>query len=312
MQLSDVDLVNPDNYVAAVPHEMFTLLRKEAPVHWHDDEFGGFWAVTKHDDVVHVNRDARTFSSFARSALYNVETEEAIDGVRLMMLNLDPPDHTKLRMIVNRGFTPRRIKDLQEQLVKRSTEIVDSIAEKGECDFVTEVAAELPLQAIADLIGRPSGGPAQGLRLEQPAHRLRRPRVRQHRRKTPRWRRWSSTPTRRSWPTIAGRTLATTSSRASSTAEVDGEALDDMEFNMFFMLLAVAGNETTRNAISHSMLALIEHPEQRQLILDDPSLDRLGHRGVPALGDAGHALQAHRHDATSSCAARRSKKATAS
>jgi cholest-4-en-3-one 26-monooxygenase len=271
MQLSDINLVDPDVFVEGVPHEQFTFLRREAPVFWHEDEHGGFWALTKHDDVVHANRDAKHFSSYARSALYNVETEEALAGVRLMMLNLDPPDHTKLRKIVNRGFTPRRIKELQQSLVDRSREIVDSIAEKGECDFVTEVACELPLQAIADLIGIPQEdrhkvfdwsnrligfedpefgntedeAGAAAAELYAYAHELA-----EDRRKNPR-------------DDIVTNLI---------DAEIDGEALDDMEFNMFFMLLAVAGNETTRNAISHSMLALMQNPDQRQLIVDDPSL----------------------------------------
>ncbi|MBA2610180.1 MAG: cytochrome P450 [Actinobacteria bacterium] len=271
MQLSDINLVDPDAFVEGVPHDQFTLLRHEAPVFWHEDEHGGFWALTKHDDVVHANRDAKTFSSYARSALYNVETEEQLAGVRLMMLNLDPPDHTKLRKIVNRGFTPRRIKELQQSLVDRSREIVDDIAEAGACDFVTEVACELPLQAIADLIGIPQEdrhkvfdwsnrligfedpefgnteeeAGAAAVELYAYAQELA-----EDRRKNPR-------------DDIITNLL---------DANIDGDALDDMEFNMFFMLLAVAGNETTRNAISHSMLALMQHPEQRQLMLDDPSL----------------------------------------
>ncbi len=271
MQLSDINLVDPDVFVEGVPHDQFTLLRHEAPVFWHEDEHGGFWALTKHDDVVHANRDAKTFSSYARSALYNVETEEQLAGVRLMMLNLDPPDHTKLRKIVNRGFTPRRIKELQQSLVDRSREIVDDIAEAGACDFVTEVACELPLQAIADLIGIPQEdrhkvfdwsnrligfedpefgnteeeAGAGAVELYAYAQELA-----EDRRKNPR-------------DDIITNLL---------DANIDGDALDDMEFNMFFMLLAVAGNETTRNAISHSMLALMQHPEQRQLMLDDPSL----------------------------------------
>ena len=271
MQLSDINLVDPDIFVEGVPHEQFTFLRREAPVFWHEDALGGFWALTKHDDVVHANRDAKTFSSYARSALYNVEDEESLNQVRLMMLNLDPPDHTKLRKIVNRGFTPRRIKELQQSLVDRSRDIVDKIAEKGECDFVTEVACELPLQAIADLVGIPqedrhkvfdwsnrlvgaaddefaeNAGEAQGAAIELFMYAQD---LANERRKNPR-------------DDIVTDLL---------NAEVDGEALDDMEFNSFFMLLAVAGNETTRNAISHSMLALMQHPDQRQLILDDPAL----------------------------------------
>ncbi len=272
MQLSDINLVDPDIFVEGVPHEQFTLLRKEAPVFWHEDVHGGFWALTKHDDVVHANRDAKTFSSYERSALYNVEGDEAtLAGVRLMMLNLDPPDHTKLRKIVNRGFTPKRIKELQQSLVDRSREIVDDIAETGECDFVTDVACELPLQAIADLIGIPqedrhmvfdwsnrmvgADDPEYGLTMEDGATAAAElfgyaQVLADDRRKNPR-------------DDIVTDLI---------NAQVNGESLDEMEFNSFFMLLAVAGNETTRNAISHSMLALMEHPEQRRQILNDPSL----------------------------------------
>ncbi|MEY2470139.1 MAG: hypothetical protein QOF21_2837 [Actinomycetota bacterium] len=271
MQLSDINLVDPDIFVKGVPHEQFTFLREEAPVFWHEDVHGGFWALTKHADVVHANRDAKTFSSYERSALYNVEDEETLAGVRLMMLNLDPPDHTKLRKIVNRGFTPKRIKELQQSLVDRSRDIVDAIAEKGECDFVTDVACELPLQAIADLVGIPqedrhmvfdwsnrlvgaddpefgnTSDEAQGAAGELFMYAQG---LADDRRKNPR-------------DDIVTDLI---------NAEVDGESLDEMEFNSFFMLLAVAGNETTRNAISHSMLALMEHPEQRRQILNDPSL----------------------------------------
>ncbi|MEY2473070.1 MAG: hypothetical protein QOK28_2399 [Actinomycetota bacterium] len=271
MQLSDINLVDPDIFVGGVPHDQFTFLRREAPVFWHEDVHGGFWALTKHDDVVHANRDSKLFSSYERSALYNVEDPESIAQVRLMMLNLDPPDHTKLRLIVNRGFTPRRIKELQQSLVDRSRGIVDEIAERGECDFVTDVACELPLQAIADLIGIPqedrhkvfdwsnrlvgaedpefqnSAADAQNAAIELFLYAQD---LANDRRKNPR-------------DDIVTDLI---------NAEVNGEALDDMEFNSFFMLLAVAGNETTRNAISHSMLALMEHPDQRQLLLDDPSL----------------------------------------
>ena len=271
MELSDINLIDPDVFVRGVPHDQFSFLRREAPVFWHDDPYGGFWALTKHADVVHANRDSKLFSSFERSPLYNVEDPESIAQLRLMMLSLDPPDHTKLRLIVNRGFTPRRIKELQQSLVDRARMIVDNIAEKGECDFVTEVACELPLQAIADLIGIPqedrhkvfdwsnrlvgAEDPEFGITADDSANAaielfLYAQELANDRRQNPR-------------DDIVTNLI---------NAQVDGEGLDDMEFNSFFMLLAVAGNETTRNAIAHSMLALMEFPEQRQLLLDDPSL----------------------------------------
>ncbi len=270
MQLSDINLVDPEIFERAVPHDQFTFLRHEAPVFWHTDERGGFWNLTKHDDVAHASRDSKLFSSYARSALYNVEDEPALSEVRLMMLNLDPPDHTKLRRIVNRGFTPSRIKELHGMLIQRSKEIVDAIARKGECDFVLDVACELPLQAIADLVGIPQedrhkvfdfsnkligfddpefGTGEEDAREAAAELYMYAQGLADDRRATPR-------------DDIVTNLLT----------PHDGEFLDEMEFNMFFMLLAVAGNETTRNGISHAMLTLIEHPDQRRLLLDDPSL----------------------------------------
>ena len=271
MQLSDINFIDPAIFEQGVPHEQFTFLRKEAPVFWHEDDRGGFWNVMKHADVALVSRDSKLYSSYARSALYNVEDEPALSEVRLMMLNLDPPDHTKLRRIVNRVFTPHRIKELQGALIRRSKEIVDKIAEKGECDFVLEVAAELPLQAIADLVGIPQEDRFKVFDFSNRLIGFDDPEFDAHGEEDAR---------------IAAAELYMYAQQMADDrranprddivtnliTEHDGEFLDEMEFNMFFMLLAVAGNETTRNGISHAMLTLIQHPEQRELLLNDPSL----------------------------------------
>lgn len=271
MELSEVDIYDADNYVAAVPHEMFTTLRREAPVYWHPDPSGGFWAVTRHDDIVTVNRDPRTYSSWIGGALLDeMDNEEAVAQSRLMMLNMDPPEHTRLRKIVNKGFTPRRIRDLMDALQGRAEAIVASAAEKGTCDFVTDISCELPLQAIAELMGVPQEDrhmvfewSNRMIGFDDPEFQT------------------SEEDTRvaavEMW--AYAQELAVDKRKnpqddivtALLDAEVDGERLSDMDFNMFFLLLAVAGNETTRNAISHSMLALIEHPEQRRKLIEDPS-----------------------------------------
>ncbi len=272
MELSGVDVYDPDNYAGGPPHEMFATLRREAPVYWHPLPGGdGFWSVTRHDDIVKVNRDPRTFSSWAGGALLDVADEESLEQSRLMMLNMDPPEHTRLRKIVNKGFTPRRIRALMDALEERARVIVAEVAPKGGCDLVEEVSAELPLQAIAELLGVPqedrhkvfdwsnrmigfddpefgtSPADAEVAAMELWAYAQ------------------DLAARKREQP---GDDIVT----VLLEAEVDGERLSDMDFNMFFLLLAVAGNETTRNAISHSILALIEHPDQRQKLLDDPSL----------------------------------------
>ena len=272
MQLSDVDLADKDNFVPAVPHEMFSVLRREAPVHWQDEPDGrGFWAVTRYPDVVHVNRDVETFSSHKGTALLIDQPAESLEQQRLMMLNMDPPMHTRYRLLVNKGFTPRMIGRLEERIREMTTQIIDDVCEKGECDFVTDIAAELPLQAIAELLGVP---PEDRHLVFEWSNRMI----------------GAEDPEYQVAPEAAFEASADLYGYANRLglekranpgddivsvllqAEVDGERLDEMQFDLFFLLLSVAGNETTRNLISHGMHALIEHPEQRQRLLDDPSL----------------------------------------
>src|SRR5438445_12937687 len=135
---------------------MFEVLRHEAPVFWHPEKDGrGFWAVTRYQDVVAVNRDNELYSSARGSALIMDQPEDMLAQQRLMMLNMDPPMHTRYRLLVNKGFTPRTVGRLEERVRLLAGEIVDAVAAKGECDFVTDIAAELPLQVIAEVVGVP-------------------------------------------------------------------------------------------------------------------------------------------------------------
>lgn len=272
MELGDVDLYDPDTYVAGVPHEYFALLRREAPVYEHPYPDGGrFWCITRHEDLVAINRDTQTYSSWRQSALIEKPTPENLEMLRMLMLNMDPPEHTKLRKLVNKGFTPRMIRLLWDHLREEAAAIVAAAREKGEVDFVEDVAAELPLIAIAEFLGVPredrkvifdlsnrlvgSSDPEYGVSDEEAlaaanemfayAQEL------------------ATEKRARPGDDIASRLLQ---------AEVDGERLSDMDFNVFFMLLAVAGNETTRNAISHGMLALLEHPDQARDLVEHPEI----------------------------------------
>src|SRR5215472_282162 len=156
IRLEDVDLFDPDTYAQGVPYDVFALLRHEAPV-FRQLRAGlpPFWAVTRYHDVVAVSRDWATFSSERRGALLREPPEEALAHQRLMMLNMDPPRHAKLRALVNKGFTPRTVSLLTEPVRRICAGLIDTAAERGECDFVTEIAAELPLQVIAELLGIP-------------------------------------------------------------------------------------------------------------------------------------------------------------
>jgi cholest-4-en-3-one 26-monooxygenase len=265
------DPTHPDIYTTGVPNEELAELRRAAPVWWvkqrrgsagFDDE--GYWAVTRHADIQAISKNPEVFSSWENTALIRFQEgipRENIDMQRYVLLNIDPPHHTKLRGIVSRGFTPRSIGNLRDVIAERAERIVNGALDKGSGNFVTEVAAELPLQAIAELLGVPQ----------------------QDRSKIFEWSNRMISYDDRSpdddeddglvaATEILGYSLEMAEDRRGCprddivtkliTAEIDGHALDDDEFGFFVLMLAVAGNETTRNAISHGMHAFFEHPEQ--------------------------------------------------
>jgi cholest-4-en-3-one 26-monooxygenase len=272
------DFTDPDLLLQRMPAEEFAELRRTAPVWWNSQRRGasgfddeGYWAVTKHADVLEVSRSAEVYSSEAKTAIIRhgqPVTDESLVMQRLILLNLDPPLHTKLRGIVSRGFTPRAIGNLREALTDRARRIVETALAEGSGDFVTDVAAELPLQAIAELLGIPQedrrkifawsnemigyddpdyGGDSQAAAAELVGYSMA---MAEERRSCPR-------------DDIVTKLV---------NAEVDGGQLSSDEFGFFMILLAVAGNETTRNAISHGMQAFMQHPDQWELFLAERPL----------------------------------------
>ncbi len=265
------DFTDPDLCVQRLPVAELAELRRVAPVWWSQQPRGtggfdddGYWVVTRHADVLHVSRHSDIYSSEANSAIIRYAepvTEETLALNRLIMLNLDPPAHTKLRSIVSRGFTPRAIGGLRQALTERAERIVRAAVEEGTGDFVTDVACELPLQAIAELLGVPQEDRRkifdwsnQMIGAEDPEYQTR---------------------TMTAGAELIGYSLRLAEQRKQCprddivtkliNAELDGGALTDDEFGYFMILLSVAGNETTRNAISHGMLAFLDHPEQWEL-----------------------------------------------
>ncbi len=259
------DFTNPDLYASRVPSEELAELRRAAPVWWNSQpdsgfEDDGFWVVSRHADVVEISRNSDLFGSWENTAIirHGGQVKDGIDLQRLILLNIDPPQHTKLRQIVSRGFTPRAIGSLREKLTERAAKIAATALESGTGDFVTDVACELPLQAIADLMGVPqedrkkifewsnvmvgyddpefeAAGQLAAAELVGYAMTMA-----QDRKQCPR-------------DDIVTRLV---------NAEIDGDHLGSDEFGYFVILMAVAGNETTRNAISHGMLAFFDHPDQ--------------------------------------------------
>ena len=267
VQLSEIDFYNPDTFLERVPFETFKQLRKEDPVHWNPQTEGtGFWVVTRYDDVVATSTDHKAFASG-----HGVFIDESVGGSELMMVNMDAPKHTGLRNLVSQGFSPKMIRRMEPHVRDIATKIIDEIAAKGECDFVTEVAAELPLQVIAELIGIP----------QEDRHRIFQWSNQMIAVGDPEYAPTMDVATKAAAEIFAYANELTAERRENPKddlisvlleAEVDGEKLEDLEFNFFFLLLVVAGNETTRNLISGGMQALSEHPDQRQRLIDDPSL----------------------------------------
>ncbi len=270
--LADVDLANLDTFVAGVPHDMFDLLRREAPVSFQPERDGGsgFWSVVRYDDLQQVSRDWPEYSSEWGITLAEVDDDQ-LEQQRMMMLIMDPPRHTKLRLLVNKGFTPRMIGRLHDRIRDIARGLVANAKARGSCDFVVDVAAELPLQVIAEMMGVP----------QEDRHKVFDWSNRLIGSEDPEYAVSAEDAMGAAAEMFAYANDLATEKRAHPgddivstllNAEVEGERLSDVEFDVFFELLAVAGNETTRNLISHGMLALIEHPDQRQLLIDDPSL----------------------------------------
>ena len=273
-------LGDPDTYAKAMPYETFARLRREAPVAWIDEparpEHGveagpGFWAVTRHADVDAVSRDQATFSSWRGTTFLHDPKPHEVPLLRQMMLNMDPPEHTNLRRIVSRVFTPRAVAELVGSIEGYAATIVDRIAPNGEADFVEEVAAEMPLLVLADVLGIPAsdrhllfdwtnqligyddpefGGDEKQFRsafAEMFAYAAEETEKKR------------ATPGDDVWSRIVN-------------AEVDGERLTPGELDRFFQLLVVAGNETTRNHLTGGLYALSLHPDQWARLRRDPDL----------------------------------------
>ena len=274
MEVTDINLADPGAFVDAVPHEWFAFLRREAPVQWHPDPDGfaeGFWSVTRYDDCVGVNRDYEHFSSYRAATLFHDFDEEVLGQQRMMMLNMDPPMHTRYRRLVNKGFTPRMIRDLEVKVVAATDAILDTVCEQGSADFVEQVSAELPLQVIADLMGVP----------QEDRHLVFDWSNRMVGSDDPEYQLDADAGAQASMELFAYADELCEKKRLDphedlfsvlTQAEIEGDQLSQLELDLFFMLLAVAGNETTRNLISGAMVAFFDHPDQWERLRADRSL----------------------------------------
>lgn len=273
--LDGIDLANHDRFVAGIPFDELARLRREAPVYHHPERRGpGFWCVTRHDDVTALSRDYERFSVERGIMLFD-QPELAPPEAPRMMIEMDPPRHTRYRLLVNKGFTPRMVNRLEDHMRVVARRTVDAVIDRGECDFVRDIASELPLQTIAELMNVPAsdrarvfemtnrivghsdaemsgGGPAYDMIGALHAYGR------------------DLAVARRA--TLAAGEAADDILGTLLSAEVDGHGLSDADFEQFFLLLVVGGSETTRTAMGQGMLAFFEHPEQWARLQADPAL----------------------------------------
>src|SRR5256714_1054915 len=275
MDLSDINLLDRDRFTQGVPHDWFTYLRQNAPVYKHPEPDGpGFWVITKYDDVVAVGRDGATHSSDQKRGGVVVLEEQPdmnFEQGGNLMLTMDAPEHTRYRKLVNRGFTPRQMRVLQRDIGELPSKIIDEVIEQGGCDYVVDVAAEVPLQVIAEMLGVPQEDrhklfewSNRMIGSEDPEYMVSQEEVMNAQVEMFMYANELAAQRR----TDPRDDIIT----ALLDAEVDGDTLTEMDFNLFFLLIAVAGNETTRNSISHGIKAFCDFPEQYQLLVNDPTL----------------------------------------
>lgn len=269
------DFTDPWLLEKGIPHEAFRRARQTSRMHWVEQQPGaadgmshvaghGYWAVTRHEDVAAISKNSKDWSTEENGSIIRFSegmTREQVELQRVILLNQDPPHHTQHRSIISRGFTPRSVNELEQLMTKRAHDIVAAAVAEGGGNFVDQVAAELPLQAIADLIGVP----------QEDRHKL------FH---------WSNQMLASDDPDVQGDpevaaaeilaySMAMAAERKANpqddivtkliNAHVDERGLTEDEFGFFVMMLAVAGNETTRNAITHGMNAFFDNPDQWEL-----------------------------------------------
>ena len=284
--VEDVDLTDLDVWEQRVPYEWLAFLRREAPLHWHPEQDGrGFWVFTRYDDVVEVSKNWEAYSSELGGTSLQDLTPEEVEA-RKSMLDTDPPAHTRLRALVNKGFTPRVVNTYEERISSLARGILAQAFEKPEFDWVEDVASEIPMWVFSEIMGLPVedrkllidlGDKMLGTsdpdvvgaeNVEQRAladPELRKlpfsspfsldlidygARLGEARRREPR-------------DDITTRLVE---------ADLDGSKLTEREFGTFFILLTTAGNETTRHTISLGLLDLLAHPDEAARLSADPSL----------------------------------------
>jgi cytochrome P450 len=255
-----IDLLSPASFAHGHPHAQYRWLREHAPVYWHEEPNGpGFWAVTCFDDVRAMGRDPETFSSEPTIMIADPPPGGAMAfGDHKMMLMMDPPQHTAFRKLISREFTQAPAAALRPRVEALAKQIVDLVIDRGECDFVADIAGEMPSYVIAELMGIPLDDGRKLYQLTETIHSAAEA--------VPEGAQAAAV---MEMFTYAHGVIAEKRARPANdlsskllAAEVDGRKLDDFDFQLFFLLLVDAGGDTTRNLVAGGLLALLDHPDE--------------------------------------------------
>lgn len=264
-------LWDPRTYDHGLPYDYYRWLRDNDPVshHEHPNYPGGFWAVTRYEEVQRVSRDSTTFHNAPNPFIDDGTSSPDQDaGTRELLISLDAPDHIKLRKLINKGFTPRRVNDLSDRLLERTNAIIDGLMERDGCDLVHDLALWLPLHVIADMVGVPEEDRAQVFAWTELTFGFD-PTV------TPEQRAGAMVDMFMYADNLASEREKNPQDDLMSVllgAEVDGERLTKLQIELFFLLLQNAGSETTRNLLTTGTLTLLQHPDQLAMLRNDFSI----------------------------------------
>ena len=268
-----------ETFINGQPFELFERLRREAPVYWHEEslEFEpGFWALTKHEDIITVSKDPQTFSSAVGGHLMTMGDPEVVDPTAVAaivgnMIGMDPPDHQIYRKMVAPSFTPKAIRSLEDDMRLKIRELLDNVSDKGEFNFVTEISEQLPLWVLCEMMGIEE---SERPRIRDLVNNLTDASINADPDKSMQvWFNYMEL-FKMGRDMIEERRKNPTDDLMSVVAntKVEGGELPPELLDGFFLLMVIAGNETTRNTITGGLMALTENPEERDKLLKDPTL----------------------------------------
>ena len=268
-----------ETFINGQPFDIFKRLREEAPIYWHEESLDfepGFWALTKHEDIVRVSKDPMTFSSAVGGHLMTMGDPEVVDPSAVAaiignMIGMDPPDHQIYRKMVAPSFTPKAIRTLEGDMRLKIRELLENVEDKGEFNFVTEISEQLPLWVLCEMMGIPE---SERPKIRDLVNNLTDASIQQDPNNA--FQIWVNYMElfKMGRDMIEERRKNPTDDLMSVVAntKIEGGELPPELLDGFFLLMVIAGNETTRNTLTGGLMALTDNPEEREKLLKDPAL----------------------------------------